>query len=260
MHTRTCIIFPSFYNRTSNLAQTAGNSAVIRGEVWMFSDKKWQPPCCVQIKSFSQVSFVSGTKSRLPLKGFAVTSSASKHYQFESIWKRFQKVFSHHTCSLLSSLASGFCKDSHGLNSRSQNSPAEHSDGVHPYQLPNVGAVTAPQQSNNVWPHVIHVFLSEILQNRNTEPEPLWKAGVQTPRSTGFRPKIFITIQSILNNCNCSERYLQVIHPMKYSIQPIPCKLSTSWQSCQGSRVCFQYFYCYYYCGHQACHLLLSGI
>lgn len=143
MHARTCNIFPTFYNRISNLAQTAGNNAIIGGEVWMFSDKKQQSPWCVQIKSFSQVSFVSGTKSRLHLKGFAVTSSAKKHYQFESIWKHFQKAFSYHTCSLLSSLASSFCKDSHGLNSRSQNSPAEHSYRVHSYQLPNIGTVTA---------------------------------------------------------------------------------------------------------------------
>lgn len=70
------------------------------------------------------------------------------------------------TCSLFSPLgpqASGLPKHSHGPDSGPEHGPAEHGHRVHANELPHVGAVTAPQQGHDVWPHVVHVLLPEVL-------------------------------------------------------------------------------------------------
>lgn len=70
------------------------------------------------------------------------------------------------TCSLLSPLgpqAPGLPEHGHGVDGGPEHGPAEHRHRVHADELPHVGAVAAPQESHDVWPHVVHVLLPEVL-------------------------------------------------------------------------------------------------
>lgn len=54
-------------------------------------------------------------------------------------------------------------KNGQGAYSGPEDTPSEHGHGICPDQLPQVTAFTAPQQGNNIRPHVVCVLRPEVL-------------------------------------------------------------------------------------------------